>query len=300
MSDEREAIIDGLIAKALDEHGDLAPPWARHPDIPKDSIGWRMGAGEGWLMMWWQWMERQPTDRTWRLAYLQRHAPAPRSWQRSAMWVLDPTAKEDYDDHEDDGDEDEVAGVLDERQRALLHELEHAGVVGDDVAILAWLRLADPPGPPWDERRTVATAVRYDARSLSFLARWARDRRNDGTLARWLEAVAEPSPGWRAFRDALASGQPPARLPDDPREQLAILLAAYGEPPSPWSRGESPEALELQFEDDTSFAGAWVEWAMESFDDRTTWLGYLSRGPAAPPEWDQAVRRELSWLFRAP
>jgi len=77
-------------------------------------------------------MGRQPTDRAWRLAYLQRHPPAPRTWQGLALSVFDPT-------FEDDGGTDVEDAVADEARRlALLHELEQAGVVGDDLAILAW------------------------------------------------------------------------------------------------------------------------------------------------------------------
>lgn len=135
-------------------------------------------------------------------------------------------------------------------------------------------------------------------RRLSFFARWARRRREEGTLAPWLASVLAPGRAWRAFRDALADGQPPARLPRDRREQLAILLAAHGEPPPPWTRGEAPAALQRRFKRRASYAGAWFEWAMESFDDAPTWAGYLQRCTTAPPEWDQAVRRVLSGLFR--
>lgn len=293
MSDECHVLIDEHTAEELDEHGDLAPPWARYPDIPNGSIGWRMGGGEGWLMMWWEWMKRQPVDRPQRLAYLQRHPPAPRSWEDSVLWVVDPSLSDEED--EDDGDD-----ALDERRRALLHELEQAGAIGDDVAIVAWLARNDPPEPPWATERSLESAVRYDARALGFLARWAQGRREEGTLAAWLRAAPEPSGAWLAFRDALATGQPPTTLPADCRQQLAILLAAAGEPPPPWTRGEPPEAIEQRFEDDTTYAGAWAEWAMESFDDPTTWMGYLRRHPAAPPQWDEVVRAELSWLFHEP
>jgi hypothetical protein len=273
MSDERQAqlnaLIDTLITEALDEHGDLAPPWARHPDLTTGSIGWRMGEGGCWLKMWWRWMGRQPTDRAWRLAYLQRHPPAPCPWQGLALSVFDPT-------FEDDGGTDvgdEVAEELEARHLALLHELEHAGVVGDDVAILAWLRLEDPPRPPWEGTSVPPSELLYHARRLSFFARWARRRREEGTLAPWLASVPAPGRAWRAFRDALADGQPPARLPRDRREQLAILLAAHGEPPPPWTRGQAPAALERRFKRRASYAGAWFEWAMESFDDATTWAG---------------------------
>ena len=43
MGFDREACFARAIAEARDEHGDVAPPWARYPEIPAGSIGWRMG-----------------------------------------------------------------------------------------------------------------------------------------------------------------------------------------------------------------------------------------------------------------
>lgn len=31
------------------DHHPLVPPWLEYPDIPRTSIGWRMGAGEGYM-----------------------------------------------------------------------------------------------------------------------------------------------------------------------------------------------------------------------------------------------------------
>lgn len=33
----------------------LSPPWIKYPDIPRYSIGWRMGAGEGYMCEWGPW-----------------------------------------------------------------------------------------------------------------------------------------------------------------------------------------------------------------------------------------------------
>lgn len=37
-----------------------APPWLRYPHIPLGAAGWRMGAGESYLMQWSQWLESLP------------------------------------------------------------------------------------------------------------------------------------------------------------------------------------------------------------------------------------------------
>lgn len=43
------------IAAELAEHGTFRPPWIKHPEIPRFSIGWRMGYGEDYLWAWWNW-----------------------------------------------------------------------------------------------------------------------------------------------------------------------------------------------------------------------------------------------------
>lgn len=266
------------------EPGDVAPPWARFPEIIHGSIGWRMGAGEDWICAWADFLDDLPGDREQRLAYLRRHPPAPRNWADTAVWVVEPGLR---------GDDDAVV----ERREAVQRELEQAGVIADDVAIVAWLARNDPPEAPWRAGVSLANEVRYGARGLTFFVRWALGRRAEGRLAEWFAAAARPGREWQAFRDALVSGRVEGKLPRDPRKQLAILLAAAGDPPPPWTRGERPAALEQRFEDRTTYAGAWCEWAGDAFDDEATWLAYLRRCPPAPPDWDSAVREALLWLF---
>lgn len=261
---------------AIADRDDMAPPWAKYPEIQQGSLGWRMGTGEDWLMNWHDWIVARPADRAQRIAYLGRHPPAPRNWADTARWVVDPGAEGDA-------------------RTALNHELVALGLVADDVAILAWLALHDPPAPPWREG-SPADAVRYEARALNFFVRWALRQRADDRLEPWLAAAPRPLRAWRAFHDALRSGQVNGPLPRAPRHQLAILLAAMGDPPPPWTRGEPPTALARQFEDRTTYAGAWFEWAFDSFDDLATWRAYLQRVAPPPPEWEDAVRDEFAWL----
>lgn len=35
--------------------GDMLPPWMKFPDVPYQSIGWRMGGPESYLMDWYSW-----------------------------------------------------------------------------------------------------------------------------------------------------------------------------------------------------------------------------------------------------
>lgn len=284
MSSDRQASLHRRIAAAIDAHGDVAPPWAKYPEIPAGSLGWRMGYGEDWLDVWGAWLALQPTARAWRLAYLRRHPPAPRTWADSAIAVLAP-----------DGDDDEED---DERDPELVAELEAAGVIGDDVAVRAWQALhgRSPPAPWSSPATTLAGSVRYGARELNFWARWCAARRLSGELDTWLAQAPEPSPAWRALRDAAASGAAPEPLPDDPRERLAVLLAAHGDAPAPWQLGHDPTSLRQEFDDRVSYADAWFAWVLEVFDDPATWTRYLDAHSPVPADWSATLARAIDWL----
>jgi protein-tyrosine-phosphatase/N-acetylglutamate synthase-like GNAT family acetyltransferase len=49
--------LDQAIAKELAASGTLVPPWQKYPEIPRGSIGWRMGGGEFYMWMWGRWFE---------------------------------------------------------------------------------------------------------------------------------------------------------------------------------------------------------------------------------------------------
>ena len=67
------------VANELAEHGTFVPPWVKFPDIPRRSIGWRMGSGEWYLWMWRTWW--QSLDEPTRRAYCEKWEPqAPAEW----------------------------------------------------------------------------------------------------------------------------------------------------------------------------------------------------------------------------
>jgi arsenate reductase len=73
-------MLDDAIEKELAERGTLVPPWLKYPDIPRRSIGWRMGSGEWYLWMWRRWWDRQ--DAAARAAYTERYeSDCPRAWR---------------------------------------------------------------------------------------------------------------------------------------------------------------------------------------------------------------------------
>ena len=259
---------------------ELGPPWAEHPEIPYGSIGWRMGYGESFLMRWHAWLTEQPRDRAHREAYLRRHPPAPRPWTRTVLHVLATDADDDDDDDDDEGSDD-----------ALVTE----GLVGDDVALGAWEALhGEAPAAPWAAgwTRELPDAARYDARALTFWARWSAKRRADGRLATWLQSVPTPEPAWEPLRDAVRDGAVPlAFCPASAWELLAVLVAAHAEPPPPWERGEAPSSLHEDLDDDSSYADAWCSWVYEALDDGSSWRAYLERHAPAPPQWRDAIAR---------
>jgi hypothetical protein len=269
---------------------ELPPPWAKHPEIPWGSIGWRMGYGESALMEWHAWFDQQPWgDREQRVAYLRRHAAAPRPWAWAVAGVLEP------DRDEDEGDDD-----YDGRNEALATRLAAEGLVGDDVAMGAWEAIhGDAPVAPWAASwrgRVLGSAARYGGRELTFWARWCAARRDDGRLAAWLQRVPAPEPAWEPMRDAVQHGAPPRGFsPASAWERLAVLVAAHAAAPPPWSVGEPPSALREEYEDDSSYADAWRGWVYEAFDDGASWRAYLGRHGGVPVEWREVIERVI-WI----
>jgi hypothetical protein len=46
----------------LDESGLMVPPWVKYPNLPRLSMGWRMGAGESYIMDFGVWWSRQARE----------------------------------------------------------------------------------------------------------------------------------------------------------------------------------------------------------------------------------------------
>ena len=76
-----EQLADGVAAE-LAAHGTFVPPWIKYPQIPRRSIGWRMGSGEWYLWMWQAWWKT--LDEPARSAYRAQWTEAPREW---ADWL---------------------------------------------------------------------------------------------------------------------------------------------------------------------------------------------------------------------
>ncbi len=48
-----------FIEETLDKFGEMPAPWIYQPGCHPYSIGWRMGAGESYMMYIWDWIEEQ-------------------------------------------------------------------------------------------------------------------------------------------------------------------------------------------------------------------------------------------------
>ncbi|MEV0398199.1 hypothetical protein [Polymorphospora rubra] len=48
----RELLDAAAVGEQLDAHGRVLPPWRAYPEIERYSIGWRVGNGEWYLMVW--------------------------------------------------------------------------------------------------------------------------------------------------------------------------------------------------------------------------------------------------------
>ncbi len=61
----------------FDTMGYMVPPWVKYPNLPKASMGWRMGLGEeywGQFQSWW-WRQLRETRKKVRVTY-----PEPQEW----------------------------------------------------------------------------------------------------------------------------------------------------------------------------------------------------------------------------
>lgn len=89
---KHEQWISELVAKELTPHGDLLPPWQRHPEIPRYSIGWRMGYGEAYMIAWDKWMEGMSLEQL--SEYFRKYSPIPVEW---LDWVAGRCGQDDID-----------------------------------------------------------------------------------------------------------------------------------------------------------------------------------------------------------
>jgi sugar phosphate isomerase/epimerase len=81
------------------KYGEVPPPWIYSVDSHPLSIQWRMGEGEGFLMVFGEWFAAHFPDVPMRGEYFWRWAPPPRwlAWTAEVIWDLAPWEDEDFD-----------------------------------------------------------------------------------------------------------------------------------------------------------------------------------------------------------
>ena len=57
---------------------ELLPPWRKYPEIPRFSIGWRMGYGETYMLIWGEWATCM--DQGQLIEYFRKYVPLPVEW----------------------------------------------------------------------------------------------------------------------------------------------------------------------------------------------------------------------------
>ena len=130
MAFDREAFRAEQLAKELASQARTTPvpPWVRHPEIERYSIGWRMGYGESYLMVWWTFAETLDTEA--RITYFREWAPLPLAWVDFAGMVIDLPLRDAVT-----GAEREPEG-FDDTLRARGESIAHLGLFDAD----AWRR----------------------------------------------------------------------------------------------------------------------------------------------------------------
>ncbi len=261
MTDERAARLDKWLEEEVAANGELSPPWVKFPTYGRGSLGWRMGAGEHWLELWWLWMSRLPSERQERLGYLKRHGAAPEVWGDVVWTVLTCAAAE-------------------ELEQSQVGEIRSLGLIADDAAYLNWRAGELDERPVWELFDGPAEAVRYADRELTF---WCRLVSEDRARAE----IEEPPAAWRAFFDTARTGRFGESVPDVGQgwARLAFQLAAEATAPPPWMLGVELEAFTDSLDMDAGYVDAWGNWAFGVFESRRDWEAYLSKWEKPTTKW---------------
>lgn len=97
--------ISSLLENELSAHGRVRAPWDVLPGVHPFDLAWRMGHGEGHLLLWGRWLGALAPAEAWSRALLalKQSAPIPADW---AYWALEATGLSTEDDAYDHSFED--------------------------------------------------------------------------------------------------------------------------------------------------------------------------------------------------
>lgn len=90
--EERNKLLDEAIVQYADSTGEIPPPWVFRDQSHPYQMGWRMGEGEFYLMVFWKWWDKQGFSIEERINYFKKHPAPPRwmAWKAEAIWDLNP------------------------------------------------------------------------------------------------------------------------------------------------------------------------------------------------------------------
>lgn len=94
LSPASRARLDALLVRELAAHGHVRPPWQLAPAQHPASLFWRMGSGEGQLVLFDAWWQALAPDEPTRLDWVRRWQPPP-LWYPWAGSLLGPGDDED-------------------------------------------------------------------------------------------------------------------------------------------------------------------------------------------------------------
>jgi len=249
----------------MTDKSEIVPPWEAFPAHEISSMGWRMGDGEEHCCEWNEFIEAIPTDYDSRLAYLQRHRPAPLSWGDRVLDVLCPEAESDQ----------EYGCSAAEVERLL-----NLGLVAHDAAYQTWLN--GQPGIKWPWTLAVGDspeqAARYVTREFWFFSRQMRAAREAGIL-NLVESPAE----WRAVEPELTTGKLGKVDSAQGLLTLARMLCA-GKVQAPWLLGLTLADFADSFDMDMGYCDAYRLWLMCAFDDEMLFRELLDE-TGVPDNW---------------
>jgi hypothetical protein len=87
------------ITKTLSKYGDVPPLWIIFPDEHPYSMCWRMGYGEAYVEIWWQWWQDRQLSEAQKIAYFQQWTPPAvwLEWTIEAIWNSRAWEDDDFD-----------------------------------------------------------------------------------------------------------------------------------------------------------------------------------------------------------
>ena len=268
----------------LDSHGDLPPPWVKYPEYDRYTIGWRMGAGEGYLMAWDTFLETLDHSFDTRLSYLRRHAPAPYIFADWVYDVLYPNASAIEND-----EAQEYYEILTPQQ---VKQLADLNLVASDAAYPIWLKQKQTTIWPWSfgYSSDPLDLAKRATRGLWFTFRQIYDRNK---VSEFL--TTDIPADWTFCIPAFKKQSTVNYLDLTQGLQSLTYMMATGTIHPPWVLGLTLDSFTDSFEDTMGYVDAFLLFLMNCIDD-SIYLDNLLVQEHTPRLWQNWLRETLRLL----